>query len=508
MSPRPFLPRCSGVLLHPTSLPGPFGSGDLGPAAYHFVDWLVAAGQSVWQMLPLGGIGPGNSPYMSSSAFAGNPLLVDLQELQGKGWLTQADLQATAEMETRRLNFAAVHPFRMGRLWLASQRFRQQGSAADQADFLAFCQKEAEWLDDYALFMTIAGAQDWRNWSDWPQALALREPAALAKVAQDAYEEIAFWKFGQWCFFRQWHALKRYANGRGVKIFGDIPIFIAYQSADVWARPDLFELDQTGAPTVIAGVPPDYFSATGQRWGNPLYRWSVHEAEGFAWWIARLRRTMALLDLVRIDHFRGFAAYWEIPATEETAVNGRWLPGPGAKLFSALKNALGELPIVAEDLGVITPDVEALRDDFALPGMRVLHFAFGGEADQPFLPHNYIPNTVVYTGTHDNNTTVGWWQEISAHEQAFVRAYLGSDGQQIHWDLIRAASASVANLAVIPMQDVLGLPAEARMNLPGKRSGYWEWRFSWDQLQPSHAQTLARLSAVYGRAPFQAAALD
>ncbi|APW38240.1 4-alpha-glucanotransferase [Rhodoferax koreense] len=496
------LPRTSGILLHPTSLPGPNGSGDFGPAAYHFVDWLVSAGQKLWQILPLGGIGPGNSPYMSSSAFAGNVLLIDLAELQTHGWLASADLEG-ADFEAGRLDFARVVPWRMDRLARAAAQFASAASPADVEDFNGFCAAQADWLDDYALFMALAEANEWREWSDWAPSLVRREPAALAAARLELSARVGFWQFCQWCFFRQWLRLKHYANERGILIVGDAPIFIAYQSAEVWARQELFELDASGKPTVIAGVPPDYFSATGQRWGNPLYRWSAHADEGYAWWIARIRRTFAMVDIVRIDHFRGFADYWEIPASQSTAIFGRWLPGPGAALFDAIASALGSLPIIAEDLGIITPEVEALRRQFDFPGMRILHFAFGGDAGNAYLPHNYEPNTVVYTGTHDNNTTPGWWAEASEAERLHVIDYLGLHGTaidaDIHWSLIRAAMASVADTAITQLQDVLGLPGSDRMNLPGVGAGYWEWRFTWDQVLPEHALKLAQLGRLYRR---------
>ena len=498
-------PRSSGVLLHPTSLPGPHGSGDLGPAAFHFVDWLATAKQRLWQILPLGGIGPGNSPYMSSSAFAGNLLLIDLAELQQRGWLDEADLQPDAGFSQSRINFDIVAPWRMARLQQAAACFAQTASAPEQIDFADFCLHHASWLEDYALFMTLAEHHSGRDWCDWPATLARRETQALQQAGSAHAERIAFWKFGQWCFFRQWKNLRVHANQRGVKIVGDAPIFIACQSAEVWARQELFELDADGRPTVVAGVPPDFFSATGQRWGNPLYRWSTHAAEGYAWWIERVRRIFELVDIVRIDHFRGFAGYWEIPASEPNAIRGRWLPGPGAALFHAIEAALGELPIIAEDLGLITPDVDALRHEFSLPGMRILQFAFDEDGDNTnaYLPHNYDTNTVVYTGTHDNNTTQGWWKEASPALRRQVLAYLGlgadNNGDDIHWHLIHAACASVADTAIHPLQDVLGLGGEHRMNQPGQGEGHWEWRFGWEQVQPVHAEQLARLGRLYRR---------
>jgi 4-alpha-glucanotransferase len=491
-------PRSSGILLHPTSLPGPYGSGDFGPAAYHFVDWLVGAGQKLWQMLPLGGIGPGNSPYMSSSAFAGNVLLIDLAQLQSRGWLTSDELPQHPGFQESRVDFSVVYHYRREKLQLAAQRFFASNDAGRE-EYEAFCRAERAWLDDFALFISLAEKHNWRDWYLWEEDLAKRAPAALARAAQQLTGEMNFWKFCQWCFFDQWFKLKKYANDRGIRIIGDIPIFIAYQSAEVWARQELFELDETGKPTVIAGVPPDFFSATGQRWGNPLYRWDAHEKENYAWWIERIRKTTALVDIVRIDHFRGFAGYWEIPSSEPTAIHGRWLPGPGAKLFSAIKDALGKLPIIAEDLGVVTEDVILLRDGFELPGMRILQFAFASDAKNSFLPHNYVPNTVVYTGTHDNDTSLSWFQSATERERVFVCKYLATDGSTIHWDLIHCASQSVADLAVYPLQDVLGLGNEARMNLPGKPAGYWDWRFQWQQLEDWRAVRLREMSAVHGR---------
>ena len=492
-------PRASGVLLHPTSLPGPHGSGDFGREAYHWVAWLASAGQKLWQLLPLAGIGPGNSPYMSNSAFAGNPLLIDLADLQAQGWLTAADLAPVAGLDETQVNFAAMYPFRMQRLAKAAAAYAASGTAEQQADHARFVAEHANWLEDYALFMSLCESLNWQDWCDWDPTLARREPQALAAARSAHAERIAFWKFCQWNFYRQWLALKAYANGRGIQIIGDTPIFIAYLSAEVWANQHLFELDAAGRATVVAGVPPDIFAATGQRWGNPLYRWSEHAKDGFAWWVERVRRTFELVDIVRIDHFRGFAGYWEIPASEPTAIKGRWVPGPGAALFEAINQALGPMPIIAEDLGVITPDVDALRKQFGLPGMRILQFAFGGDASDHFLPHNHAPDTVVYTGTHDNDTTAGWWATASDRERHYARGYLATDGHDMPWTLIRAAMASVADTAVHPLQDVLALPTECRMNYPGQESGWWGWRFQWAQVQPWHCQRLAELVRLYGR---------
>ena len=493
------LPRASGVLLHPTSLPGPHGSGDFGPAAYHFVDWLVSGAQRLWQILPLNPIGIGDSPYMSSSAFAGNVLLIDLQDLHRRGWLEPADLHGDPRFSDARVDFRAMIPFRMQRLARAAHRFDAVASATERAELAVFCDRHANWLDDYALFMTLAEHFAGRDWPDWDAPLASREPAALAAARSAHAERIAFWKFCQWRFFSQWLSLRAYANERGVKIVGDAPIFIAHHSAEVWARPELFELDAKGIPSVVAGVPPDLFSATGQRWGNPLYRWTAHADEGYAWWIERVRSIFELVDIVRIDHFRGFAAHWEIPASEPTAIHGRWVEGPGAALFSAIADALGPLPIIAEDLGVITPDVERLRRQFAFPGMRILHFAFGHGGDPRYLPHRYERDSVVYPGSHDNDTTLGWWGSAGDDVKRHLREYLATEAHEPHWDLIRSACASVADSALYAMQDVLGLSGEHRMNLPGVGEGNWGWRFSWDQVSAEHAARLRRMCELYGR---------
>ncbi len=496
-------PRRSGILLHPTSLPGPHGSGDLGAEAHGFVDWLAEAGQTLWQVLPLGGLGPGNSPYMSSSAFAGNVLLIDLRELQRRGWLAVDEVEPLAGADARRVDFAAMVPFRMQRLALAAGRFARQASAQERADLAAFEHAQADWLADYALFMALAEHHAWADWCEWPDGLASREPQALERAHKTHRERIAFWTFCQWCFFGQWAALRAHAHERGVQIVGDMPIFVAYQSADVWAQPQLFELDAGGRPTVIAGVPPDAFSATGQRWGNPLYRWSEHAKAGYAWWIERVRRSFELVDIVRIDHFRGFAAHWEIQASEPTARNGHWVTGPGEALFRAIADALGPLPIIAEDLGVITPDVDALRKAFRFPGMRILQFAWGegAAAERRFQPHRHESDSVVYTGTHDNDTTLGWWAAADEATRHHLREYLASDGRAVHWDLIRAACASVADTAIHPLQDVLGLGSEGRMNFPGQREGWWAWRFEWSRMPQDAAGRLRRMGALYERLP-------
>jgi len=496
-------PRASGVLLHLTSLPGPHGSGDLGPDAFHFIDWLHAAGQTLWQFLPLAPTGIGHSPYMGASAFAGNVLLIDLSELQRRGWLQPEEIAPADAMHPTQVQFDRVTAFRLDRLQRAAQRFAAGGSAQDRAEFDAFCHSQSFWLPDFALFMALSEHFAHRPWNAWDPPLARREPSALQQARAQLAERIAFWEFTQWCFFRQWEALRAYARSRGVKLVGDIPFYVSLDSADVWARPELFQLDASGQPTAVAGVPPDYFSASGQRWGNPLYRWAAHEAEGFSWWIARLRATFALVDMVRIDHFRGFESCWEIPADEPTAIHGRWAPSPGQSLFAAAVAALGPLPVIAEDLGIITPEVTALRQRFGFPGMRVLQFAWGEDdgGKNPYLPHNHTPDSVVYPGTHDNDTTVGWWQTAPESLRHHLRVYLACDGGDIAWTLIRTASASVADIALLPLQDILRLDGSHRMNTPGTTAGNWRWRFTWDQVRPEHAAGLVQLGRLYDRLP-------
>lgn len=492
--------RSSGILLHPSSLPGPFGSGDFGADAYRFVDWLQGAGQRCWQLLPLGEIGPGNSPYMSNSAFAGNIFMIDLADLAEQGWLGQEDLIPHPDFQVARVDYTLIKKFRSERLRRAAKVFFATFDAQSlRADYEIFCQEESYWLEDYALFRTLEDKHQGCGWSHWSDGFPSRESLALQHIAASCTDDMNYWKFCQWSFMRQWLKLKKYAAQRGIIMIGDVPIFVAYQSADVWANQALFELDETGHPTVVAGVPPDYFSATGQLWGNPLYRWNMHEQTGYSWWVSRMRHALKLFDVVRIDHFRGFASYWEIPACAPTAMHGRWVAGPGEKLFKACKQALGELPIIAEDLGVITPDVEELRDKFGLPGMRVLQFAFGEDESNYFLPHHYIPNAVAYSGTHDNDTTIGWWEALIPQQREFVQRYLASDGQEIHWDMIKALSRSSANTVIFSMQDVLGLSGDHRMNYPGQALGNWEWRFSWSQLLPEQTRRLAQLSDENGR---------
>ena len=493
--------RTAGVLLHITSLPGRHGIGDLGPEAYHFVDWLVSAGQRIWQVLPTTPIGPGDSPYQSVSAFAGSPLMVALEPLVAKGWLA-APVLPDGGFDASHVAYDRVVPWRIAQLRAAAAGFFAHAAAEDRAAFSTWCTQQAGWLADYALFMALENAHDGAHWWHWPQPLRAREPAALAQARRELATEIRFWQFVQWCFDTQWAALKAHANQRGVSIMGDLPIFVAHHSADCWSRPDLYELDADFQPAVVAGVPPDAFTAEGQRWGNPLYRWERMAAEGYAWWVARVRRALSHADAFRIDHFRGFAAYWEVPATSPTAIDGRWVPGPGQAVFDALADALGPLPIVAEDLGVITPDVTALRDGCGFPGMRILQFAFGDDARNAYLPHHHVAASVVYTGTHDNDTSRGWWGNLPEHERTFAGAYLATNAKDVHWAMIRAACNSVANIAIVPMQDVLGLDGTHRMNLPGSATGNWRWRFDWGMVGSEPARVLGVMTAASGRGPF------
>jgi 4-alpha-glucanotransferase len=492
-------PRSSGILLHPTSLPGPYGSGDLGKEAYAFVDWLSSSGQTLWQMLPLGPAGMANSPYMSLSAFAGSPLLIDLDELVELGWLAQEDLRTFSTDSKFRVQFQETTAFRMQLLWKAAQSFFQSGKEKEYQLYKLYCDTEKKWLNDYSLFQALNDQYHGQEWITWDHDLVHRKPSALKKAADDQMEQVNFHKFMQWCFARQWKKLKKYANDRSVRLVGDIPIFVAHHSADVWSNQAAFTLDKDGRPLVVAGVPPDYFSEDGQRWGNPLYRWDVMKQQKYQWWIERFKKTFELFDILRIDHFRGFEAYWRIPAKEKTARIGKWIKGPGEDLFNAIIKKLGTLPIIAEDLGVMTPGVNALREKFEFPGMKVLQFAFSAGPEDPFLPHNYHSNCIVYTGTHDNDTTKGWYEKATEHERDFVRRYCKTDGHEIHWDMMKLALQSTATIAILPLQDVLGLGSDGRMNYPGTVDGNWEWRFTWDQVNPELAGRLYELAALYGR---------
>ena len=494
--------RSSGVLLHVTSLPGPHGIGDFGPGAYHFVNWLVSAGQRIWQLLPTTPIGPCDSPYQSVSAFAGSPLMVALEPLVQSGWLA-APLLPEGGFDAKRVDYARVVPWRLTQLRAAATGFFARATSVQRAEFAVWCEKQDYWLRDYALFMALETAHAGKPWWEWAQPLRRREAAALKAAASEYAREIAFWQFVQWCFDTQAAAVKAYANARGVALMGDLPIFIAHHSADCWARPDLYFLDDDFQPTVVAGVPPDSMGPQGQRWGNPLYRWDRMAAEDFAWWTDRMRRSLDQADVFRIDHFRGFAGYYEIPSSCPTAMEGRWVSAPGKQLFEAIERALGKVPIVAEDLGLITPDVIELRDDCGFPGMKILQFAFGGDGDHEFLPHNYERACVVYTGTHDNETVRGWWLNAKPRERAFAGSYLAAGEHNVHWAMIRAASNSVANMAVFPLQDVLGLDGSHRMNLPGSTEGNWAWRFDWAMVGNEPGRVLGLITAASGRGPME-----
>ncbi|MES9970541.1 MAG: 4-alpha-glucanotransferase [Candidatus Thiodiazotropha sp.] len=480
--------RRAGVLLHITSLPGPGEVGDLGSAAYRFVDYLVSSGMSVWQILPIGPTMHDNSPYQSSSVYAGNPRLISLELPLQKGWL-----EAVPESEDRLSDGVKAYAIK-----LAWEGFKERADEADRDAYQRFIAEQKHWLEDYALFQALR-QEEGGCWWEWHTTMRDREPQAIAEARARFTEVIDVIRFEQFLFFTEWMSLKQYANQRGVLLFGDIPIFVAHDSAEVWAHRQFFDLLADGHPRVVAGVPPDYFSDTGQRWGNPLYCWERLEAEDFSFWIERLKAQSTLFDFLRIDHFRGFEAYWEIPAEEQTAVNGKWVEAPGEKLFEHLYRALPKLELVAEDLGVITPEVDALRKAYHLPGMKILQFAFSGEADNPYLPFHHTRDSVVYTGTHDNDTTLGWYRGLDDGTREFVDDYLGKPREAMPWPMIRAALASRANLAILPFQDVLGLDSAHRMNTPGTTEGNWDWRFEWEQIKHATDKRLLRFVKMYGR---------
>ncbi len=490
--------RSSGILLHPTSLPGPYGIGDLGQQAYAFLDFLAGAGCALWQVLPLGPTGYGDSPYQCFSAFAGNPYLISPALLLEDGLLSSNDLIELPAFPDGRVDFGPVIWWKLGVLDRAAIQFEHNPPPGLRQEYDDFCAARSAWLEDFALFMALKEDHGGASWERWPAPLRAREPQALAAARERLAPAVTRQKFRQFIFFRQWGRLRAHAHSLGLRIIGDIPIFVAYDSSDVWTRPELFYLDAEGKPSVVAGVPPDYFSPTGQLWGNPLYRWDIHQRDGYAWWIARMRATLQMVDIVRLDHFRGFAGYWEVPAGNPTAEIGRWVPGPGADLFTALNQALGELPIIAEDLGEITPDVVALRDQFALPGMKILQFAFSGP-ENPFLPHHYPANCVVYTGTHDNDTSLGWYRNAPPAERDFADQYLERDARPFPWNLVRAAWSSTAVFSLTTMQDLLGLDTQARMNYPGRESGNWRWRMPASALSPDLQNRIRALNWLYSR---------
>ena len=493
------LERSSGLLLHISSLPSYGGIGDLGPAAYAFADFLAAAKQRLWQVLPLNPTGYGNSPYGALSAFAGNPLLISLEFLADRGWIDQ-DRLADLPGRTGNVHFEAVSAKKLPLLEEAARNFLREHSAEEWSRFEGFCRENGTWLNNWAQFTVLRRKFDYKLWTDWPDEYKHRHSDALQRLNGEASDELAVARALQFAFDEQWSALREYCATRDIRFIGDVAIFVSFDSADVWTHPELFELTPELAPIRVAGVPPDYFSATGQRWGNPLYRWEILEQNGFAWWVDRMRRARFLYDLIRLDHFRGFESYWAIPAEEETAVRGSWVKAPGASLFRRLGDALGELPFIAEDLGMITKEVDDLRDEFHLPGMRVLQFGFSGRGAHLHLPHRYLPNSVAYTGTHDNDTTHGWWKNgASEAERTAVRAYVQCDADEVVWPLIRAAATSVAETCLYPVQDILGLGSEARMNVPSRPQGNWSWRCPENVLTPALAEKLGALTEVSDR---------
>lgn len=504
--------RAAGILLHPTSLPGRFGIGDLGAAAFKFCDLLAEAGQSYWQILPLGPTGYGDSPYQCFSAFAGNTLLISPEKLAADGLIERAMLDEAPQFDEKRVDYGAVYQWKSALLPKAFERFRVKASVDQVEKFQAFITENDFWLNDYAMFRSIKAEQDQRPWYQWPESIRLRETTALEAAAGSLTDNILAEKFYQCLFFSQWQAVKQYANDLGIKIMGDIPIFVAHDSSDVWCNQDKFRLNADGTAKYVAGVPPDYFSKTGQLWGNPIYDWDAMRRDGFGWWAARVHSMLSTVDVIRIDHFRGFVASWEVPGGDNTAVNGNWVDVPGRELFETLRNNLGVLPMIAEDLGDITPEVKALLEETGFPGMRILQFAFGGDANNHDLPHNYIKNCVAYTGTHDNDTAVGWYssqagagatrsaKEIS-RVQKHCLTYLNSDSTEINWDFVRAIWASVANTAIAPVQDLLGLDSAGRMNLPASTSGNWNWRMTEGQLADDIISRLKDITETYGRSP-------
>lgn len=492
-------PRSSGSLLHPSSLPGRYGIGDLGDEARRFVDFLAQSGQQVWQVLPLGPTGFGDSPYQCFSAFAGNPYLVSPDRLVEDALLSAAEAASHPDFPDAVVDFGPVIHWKQSLLARAAATFAARPSHPLHGEYEAWCQSQP-WLEEYALFMALKDAHGGASWDGWPEPLRQRDTRALETARHNLADGLHANRFAQWCFDRQWQEIRAYAHAQGIELLGDAPIFVSYDSADVWVRPDLFHLDANGRPTVVAGVPPDYFSETGQLWGNPLYDWDALAREDFAWWAARLRATLRQVDRIRLDHFIGFTRYWEIPAGAPDARQGRWMPGPGAALFEALERQLGKLPLVAEDLGEISPEVMALRDRFEFPGMRILQFGFTGP-DNPFLPHHHVPNALVYSGTHDNDTAIGWWQTAPEAERDFARRYLGVDGHDFAWDLIRAGMMSVADGFIAPIPDLLSLGGEARMNLPGRAAGNWSWRLPPGALTPALAERWRALAVIYGRCP-------
>ncbi len=493
--------RQAGVLLHPTSLSGPDGIGDLGPAAYQWVDSIKQAGFSLWQVLPLGPTGYGDSPYQCFSAFAGNPYLVSPALLLDEGLLHTSDLDDRPTLPDNMVDYGRAITWKNTLLQRSYNRFKKVNPPLLTDEFNEFQEEEKDWLNDFSLFMAIKENMGGNAWNEWPKELRKRNKKSLKEFSQFYSDEIQYHQFRQFLFFRQWAQLHSYVNELGIKIIGDIPLFVAYDSADVWANPDLFFLDSEGAPQFVAGVPPDYFSTTGQLWGNPLYKWDFHKESDYAWWIARIKSTLSMFDFIRLDHFRGFAGYWEIPAGMPTAEKGRWVKAPGTDFLKQVSSVLGSLPIIAEDLGLITPDVVELRDHFKLPGMKIFQFAFASDPTDPFLPHNYPVNCVAYTGTHDNDTTMGWYNSAPEVERDFCRRYLASDSEGITWKMIRALWQSPARVVISPLQDFLNLDTSARMNYPGRPGGNWTWRMTFHGLPDDLINRIKEINWLYNRLP-------
>lgn len=496
-------PRSSGVLLHPTSLPGPYGIGDLGQEAYDFADSLIDAGQRYWQVLPLGPTGYGDSPYQSFSAFAGNPLLISPEKLAEAGLLSNKDLADSPKFPEGKVSFGDVIPWKRDIIKRAHGNFRARATDEGLAHFESFCAEMAHWIDDFAVFMALKDGHNGAIWTEWESGLATRDPTVMTMIRRELESTIDEHKFAQYQFYKQWWELRHYCGERGLYFIGDVPIYVAHDSVDVWANPGKYHLDEHGDPSYVAGVPPDYFSETGQLWGNPLYRWEAHATDNFGWWVSRMAAQLRLVDIVRIDHFRGFEAYWRVPAEEETAIDGEWLPGPRDALFDAFRSAFGDPPpIIAENLGIITDEVEGLRTRAGLPGMAVLQFGFGEDAkSSPLPPHLFTADTVAYTGTHDNDTTVSWWKHLREEKATrdYIMEYFECGSREFNWTAIRALMASVAGLVVTPVQDILGLDTSARMNHPGTTQGNWTWRLKPGELNAKAMKRLHTLAIRYGR---------
>lgn len=490
--------RSSGILLHITSLPGKYGIGTMGEEAYRFIDFLIESQQKVWQILPLGHTGFGDSPYQCFSAFAGNPLIIDLERLVWEGYLHQHDLPETTGFSHDEAEFAKVNEYLYPLLSKAYTQFKTR-FGVDKYKYEAFCRQNKYWLEDYAIFMALKKHFNNKSWNNWTSEIKLRKPEALEKYKIELKDQIGFYKFIQFVFYKQWAEIKSYANINGISVIGDIPLYVAFDSADAWANPEIFEFDEDMNPVNVAGVPPDYFSETGQLWGNPIYNWDYLQQTEFHWWIERIKANFKLYDVLRIDHFRGLAAYWAVPYGEKTAIKGEWVNAPGFELFETILEKLGDLPIIAEDLGVITPDVEQLRDGFEFPGMKILQFAFDMSEENCFLPHTFNSNCIVYTGTHDNDTTLGRYNESSPEEKKMMQEYFNIDHSDPAWSFIRLAWSTVAYMAIVPMQDILRLDTQARMNFPGKPSGYWKWRYKKGDLKAEHAAFLRSITKLFGR---------